>query len=264
MTRILRRMKSTTKGNNLEDDIFQLIKGELDTGRFFVKGENCKIFSKKGYYSKDRQKNIIFDVSIEVYLPGQSIYSLLILIECKNYNHAVPVDDVEEFFAKIQQVSGANTKGIIASTNSFQEGTINFSKSKGIGLLRYFNHSKFKWVLTRSPSTLLSTRFALREQNTAFRGITVESHQSNLFDCYCFIGGEYTNSLNIFFLQLAWDKAEKDQKKLLAQVLNDISREQKLVKFVEEEDIENICDSVLKNIGYERGVVQLTDSTVVL
>jgi len=154
-------MKTTTKGNKLEEDIFQLMKGEISSGRFIVKNENCKIYLKKGYYSKDRQKNIIFDVSIEVYLPGQSTYSILILIECKNYNHAVPVDDAEEFFAKIQQISGANTKGILASTNSFQEGTLNFSKSKGIGLLRYFNQSDFKWLLTRSPSTLISSNFAL-------------------------------------------------------------------------------------------------------
>ncbi len=250
-------MKTTTKGNKLEEDIFQLMKGEISSGRFIVKNENCKIYLKKGYYSKDRQKNIIFDVSIEVYLPGQSTYSILILIECKNYNHAVPVDDAEEFFAKIQQISGANTKGILASTNSFQEGTLNFSKSKGIGLLRYFNQSDFKWLLTRSPSTLISSNFALREQNTAYKGITNQSYQSHLFDCFCYAGGEYTNSLNIFFLQLTWDETNKDQNKLLAKVLNTVNGEQKLVSFVEKEEIEILCESVLEKVNYQEGVTSL-------
>ena len=42
------------------------------------------------------------------------------LIECKNYSHAVPVDYAEEFFAKVQQVAAANVKAVIASTASFQ------------------------------------------------------------------------------------------------------------------------------------------------
>ena len=252
-------MSTTTKGNKLEEDIFQLLNGELDLDRFFVKRENSKVFLKKGYYSKDRQKEIIFDLSSEVYLPGESNYSLLILIECKNYNHAVPVDDAEEFFAKVQQISGANTKGIIVSTNSFQEGTINFSKSKGIGLLRYFKQSEFKWILTRSPSTLISTRLAFKEQNTVFKGINIDSYQSNLYDCFCYIGGEYTNSLNMFFLQLVWYQASRDHKNLLAKTQNTAIGKQNLVSFIDEAEIENICNGVLEKVNYKSGEVSLID-----
>jgi len=71
-----------------------------------------------------------------VYLPGSREYSALVLIECKNYGHPVPVDDVEEFFAKVQQVAAANAKATIASTASFQSGAREFAKSKGMGLIR--------------------------------------------------------------------------------------------------------------------------------
>src|SRR5687768_14096101 len=128
-------MNTTQKGDRLESKIFALFKREIVEGRFFVSEHCCKLFSKKGYYSKARGKTIIFDISIEIYLPGQDTYSMLVLIECKNYNHPVPVDDIEEFYQKVEQVAGANGKAIVVSTNSFQESAFSFSKSQGVGLL---------------------------------------------------------------------------------------------------------------------------------
>ncbi|WNB74001.1 restriction endonuclease [Methylomonas koyamae] len=136
-------MDTTKKGDKLEDQAFYVFESQIADDCFFSKREYCRIYKKKGYYSKDREKDIIFDISVEVILPGQDRYSLLFLIECKNYGHSVPVDDVEEFFAKIQQVSGANVKGIVVSTNSFQDGAFKYAKSKGIGLLsRLVKNSK--------------------------------------------------------------------------------------------------------------------------
>lgn len=37
----------------------------------------CKIFRKKGYYSRDREDFIIFDISVEVFMPGFETPSLL-------------------------------------------------------------------------------------------------------------------------------------------------------------------------------------------
>lgn len=63
-------MNSTTKGNYLEVKIFNLFQQQISQDKFFAKKEFCKIFRKKGYYSKDRESDIIFDVSIEIFLPG--------------------------------------------------------------------------------------------------------------------------------------------------------------------------------------------------
>ncbi len=201
-------MNSTAKGNDLELKIFSLFQQEISQDRFFAKKEYCKIFRNKGYYSKDRESNILFDVSIEVYLPGQDSYSLLVLVECKNYGHPIPVDDAEEFFAKVQQVSGLNIKGIIASTNSFADGTLKFARSKKMGLLRYYDNLEFKWVLARSPSSTVTNRFALSEWMNAFYGICHESHNSRYFDCYFHIDNNYTNSLRLFFSALVRSRNE--------------------------------------------------------
>ena len=135
----MKQLSTTAKGDRLEDQVFTMFEKQISEGNFISNQDCCKIYKQKGYYSKDREKDIFFDVAIEIAFPGQKNFSILMLIECKNYNHKVPVDDAEEFFAKIQQISGANVKGIIASTNSFQEGTFKYSKSKGIGLARYFD-----------------------------------------------------------------------------------------------------------------------------
>jgi Zn-dependent peptidase ImmA (M78 family) len=250
-------MNTTQKGDTLESKIFKLIKKEIAQGRFFVSLDRAKIFSKKGYYSRDREKDIVFDIAVEVYLPGQNTYSLLILIECKNYNHSVPVDDVEEFYQKVQQVAGANGKAIIVSTNSFQEGTLNFAKSKGIGLLRYYDKSKIKWELTRSPSALVSFSYAESEWMTAYKGITDNSYESRYFDCYCFSDGRYTNSLRAFFSRLLFVNIEEEIKKRLEKILTGIDDNRRLVAYREDSEIEEACENILKLIGYDSGEVSL-------
>lgn len=250
-------MSSVEKGNKLEGEIFSLLDTEISSGRFFAKKENCRMYARKGYYSRDRKKEIVFDVSIEIFLPGNDAYSILILIECKNYNHPVPVDDVEEFYSKIQQVAGANVKGILASTNSFQEGVFNFCESKGIGLLRYYNKKDFKWELSRSPSSIVSTDYALSEWANAYRGLSTESHLTKYFDCYCYSNKKYTNSLHLFFQNLALEGTDRATKKLLAVIRNSVETGRRLVPYLDDTVIEVTCSKILNAISYKNGAVSL-------
>ena len=119
-------LNSSQKGDQLEKIIFDIFSEEIENDRFSVKKQYCRIFRRKGYYSKDREGNIVFDITIEIYMPGQTAYSMLIIIECKNYNHPVPVDDAEEFYGKVEQIAGGNGKAIIASTSAFQKSTHNY------------------------------------------------------------------------------------------------------------------------------------------
>lgn len=240
-------------GNSLEAKIFDFFQTEILENRFIAKPECCQIFRRKGYYSKDREKNIFFDVSIEIYLPGTTQYSVLWLIECKNYSRSVPVDDSEEFFAKVQQISGANVKGVIATTSFFQEGTINFSKSKGIGLLRYFRESEIKWVLHRSVPIVAATN----SENSAeiHRGLTSSSFRSRRFSMFCFYGRTYTNSIRTFFRTLAQDCLDRAS---LARIKPKGSPRKRLIDFVSKDEIERISLNVLKECRYMDGPVRLS------
>ena len=243
-------MNTTEKGDDLEGKIYNLLENEITQDKFWVKRESCQIYSKKAYYSKDRESDIVFDISIEVFLPGYSTYSLLILVECKNYSHPVPVSDIEEFYQKIQQVSGANVKGIVVSTNSFQEGAFTFSRSKGLGLLRYFDNSDFKWVLPRSTSTLVSSSYALREEANAYKGISNNSYKSRHFDCYCYCNGKSTNSLNSFFVHLFKSNTDDETKKQFNTIENIEHGYRRLVQFKSPTVIEQIAENALQKIEY--------------
>ncbi len=250
-------MNTVQKGNKLEDKIFEQFKDDISKDLFWAKKDLCKIYKKKGYYSDKRKKNIIFDISIEIFLPGQKKYSLLVLIECKNYTHKVPVDDVEEFFAKINQISEANTKAIIVSNNSFQEGAHNFSESTGIGLLRYYDRDKLDWVLTRSPSSFLSYEQASKESTSAYLALHDENYQSEYYDFYGFINHKYTNSLCVFISNIICINNSNKFNNKLSYIENKKFNATNVVKFIKPNEIEEISSSILSKSGYKQGKIQL-------
>jgi len=146
-------MNSIEKGNVFEDEVYKYFEEELSNDRLFVSGRMSKLFSKKGYYSRDREKDIITDISIETYLPNATNYSLLTVIECKDYNGKIPVDDIEEFYSKVQQIAGVNVKAIFCTKSALQESALNFAKSKKIGVIRFLPIDQIKIELMLSLFT---------------------------------------------------------------------------------------------------------------
>lgn len=250
-------MNTVEKGDKLEQIIYDVFSEDIANGRFWANKDCCNIFMKKGYYSKDREKNIIFDIAIEISLPGQVNYSVLVLIECKNYNHKVPVDDVEEFYAKTQQISGANIKAIVASTNSYQDGTFKYSRSKGIGLLRYFSKEKREWILTRSPSIINGRSKDETEKTTVSLGLIQQEHISKGFDFYCFTGSRYSNSTQKLFSDLVLSNLDDGAIKTWDKVKQNIPNNYPSVNFLDINVIESKCSKLLHAIKYLNGPVSV-------
>ncbi len=146
-------MNTVEKGDKFELLCKDIISKALSKGELSIIPEHCKIFSKNGYYSRDRGKDIIFDLSIEVKSPGASKNTFLYLIECKDYSSKpVPVDDLEEFSAKVNQISGVQTKGVFITSNTFQSGAYNFANSKGIILIEVNENLTYNIVLHKTLS----------------------------------------------------------------------------------------------------------------
>jgi hypothetical protein len=124
------------KGYRLETQVKAAVEELIQSGTLGLTKRYCKVFLNKGYYSKDRNNEIIVDVSIELIPPKTSAPSLLWIWECKDYSRAVPVDDIEEFHAKLEQIAADKTKGTMITTGRYQESTIQYALSKGIGLTR--------------------------------------------------------------------------------------------------------------------------------
>ena len=95
-------MSTVSRGNLFEDRVFDALRKEVNAERLGLLPKQCTLHQKKGYYSRDRDSNIIVDISIEVCLPNASDWSMLWVCECKDYSGSLPVNDVEEFKAKLE------------------------------------------------------------------------------------------------------------------------------------------------------------------
>lgn len=156
---LMNTLTSTQKGDAFEDKVFGILEHMLQTDQFFVAGRRCKIYKKKSYHSRLRGSDIIFDIAIESYMPGSAQYSLLILIECKDYTSAVPVNDIEEFESKVRQVGEHNTKAIMIANSTFAKGCFNIARSTGIALARVNEQKELTWFNSRKDNTQYIGKF---------------------------------------------------------------------------------------------------------
>lgn len=185
-------MSTVAKGHAFEDETFEAIQKELDGGRLGLDPNSARLCKKKGYYSKDREKEIVVDISIEVWPPGARNYTLLWVCECKDYGHSIPVDDVEEFKSKLDQIAGKNVKGIIATQRSFQSGALTYARNQGIGLVRIMPPEQVSWFTHFMTTASLKPK---KLNPSEFRAaLKYEDHQAKersfyaTFDGYIFGG----------------------------------------------------------------------------
>lgn len=171
-------MNTVAKGTLFEDRVFNAIKRELVSERLGLLPNSCKIFKKKKYYSKIRKEHIEIDISIEVFLPNATNWSFLWAIECKDYKNALPVNDVEEFHAKIQQVAGDNVKATLILSGALQKGAFEYCKSLGIGVVRLLPDSEIECIL-REPEVILYSAEQCIEADADDRAIEKETEASS-------------------------------------------------------------------------------------
>ena len=129
-------MSTTAKGDAFERRVYDALADELRNERLVASPKGAKIFRKKSYHSRDRDAEIITDVSMELFLPDRDRPSLVWIFECKDYNSPIPVDDVEEFHAKLEQIGEDNTTGTIVTSGGLQRSALTYARSKGIGVIR--------------------------------------------------------------------------------------------------------------------------------
>ncbi len=158
---------SYEKGDVFEEKIFSIIKEMLENELLFLPGKTSKIFRKKKYFSRDRNANIIFDIAIETSMPGSDNFSLLTLIECKNYDVPVGVGDVEEFSSKISQVGEHNTKGIMITMSPYQRSAQNVAISKKIAIAKLNTSDKLEWISRREDAKSYQSNIELLSQQLA-------------------------------------------------------------------------------------------------
>lgn len=143
----------TNTGRKLEKEVYEKVVKLVEDNEFLVTYPNVMVREKPRYFSKDRNTEIEFDISVEKYLENPNLNtkitpSLIIIIECKDYAKKISVDDVEEFHAKLEQIGADKTKGIMITKEAiYQKAILEYAKSKGITLARILPDSKIEYVL---------------------------------------------------------------------------------------------------------------------
>ncbi len=226
-------MNTTKKGDILEDKVFKIFKELLENDEFYVNRKTSQIFQKKGYYSEKRKSKIIFDVSIESYLPNSKEYSHLIIFECKNLNKNVSVDDIEEFGSKLSQVGEHNTKGFIVSKKGFSKSLINIAKAEKIGLIRVQSNNELEWVNYRKE----------RYKNK------IDFFDNNNEPLSAFLNGKTFNNIADLLLELNAIDLYKHYDKFIT------------VPYLTNEQINNIVSRLLKHDTHNNYCVDLNKLT---
>jgi|JI10StandDraft_1071094.scaffolds.fasta_scaffold164628_2 Zn-dependent peptidase ImmA (M78 family) len=170
-------MNTTKKGNEFEALSVSIIEDAIRKGDLSISSFTYKLFKKKGYYSAKRGKDIIFDLSLEIWPPNADKYQLLYLIECKSYfPNTIPVNDIEEFDSHIEQVAPRNAKGILITDSKLQEGTFNFAKSQGIMVIKATKEGDYDVVLYKNDRKSNSNSIKIKNP---FQGMSDETIEIN-------------------------------------------------------------------------------------
>ena len=187
-------MTKKNTGIELENIVCSAIKKTIDDKKFIVEQPYVLIEQHKKYYSKDRNDYITTDISIEKYLENPKINSdvtpsLIIIIECKDYKSSIPVDDVEEFYSKLQQI-GAH-KGIIFTRHgSFQKSALTYAESKRIGLAK---------IIPEELTYLMHSISTISTKNKYIEALTDSKFMSNSGNFFCSDGiDDFDDYLNSF------------------------------------------------------------------
>lgn len=176
----------------------------LESGKFSVSGNYWEIFHQKEYYSDHRKANIRVDVSVEFRRTATSPPSFFVFIECKDYAGPVPVGDVEEFYAKTQQISGVNVKGILFTRVGLQEGAFNCAKSYGMAVVRLLHDDDLQWMIERTNQHL-STAIPNSIQINVINALTNEYFVSTRRQMFALYRDTVSYGLDEIFLE--WLKA---------------------------------------------------------
>ena len=160
-------------GEAFENEVSGWVRQALAQGELSLIARQCSVHLRTGYRSKERGDEIVVDVSIEVTFPGANDPWLIWVWECKDYSNTVPVNDVEEFHAKLDQIGADRTKGTIIARSGFQAGAVAYARSKGIGLARMLPDGQVKHTAHASALILVVLALAAVPWWDALVGITI-------------------------------------------------------------------------------------------
>ena len=237
----MQNLSSVAKGDIFEHKVFNLFKSHVLCGEYTLNPNKCQFFMQKGYFSDKREKKIKVDMSIEVHAKDKSNLSLLIVIECKNYNKFVGVDDIEEFESKLSQIAGKNIKGIVFTTKGFQSGALKFASNTGIALARFLPDNQIEWFLERTPDLIGGSSRREYEIEEVKRALTKEDYEGKAEFIFSTYKNTFSNSFSKIFNQLIPDEFKSHNQRNL------VDSDKDIIPFIGQNYIDSRVDGVFKH-----------------
>ena len=194
-------MDVVVKGNPLEDAIFNIIQYILKSDRLRLSPVQAKLFRKRIYFPQERQTKIASDISIELWLPQALHYSRLWMCIFKNYDHIVPVSDLEGYKTKLDQMGSRNIKGVIASANAVQHEALDYARANDMGIIRILPNDRVRWVIDKANIAASGSEEEANPREIT-TGLTSQNHTGQNHNLYAFYDGYVFDNLNGFLSRM--------------------------------------------------------------
>ena len=236
-------MNSTQKGDNLEDAFYAYLLDEKSRGGlvYGLPPDNCKIYKKRSYLSKQRGAPVQFDVVIELYQPGRDAPFLYVIFECKNHARGVPETHVRDFSHKLREMFGHSAKGVMVVSSRLQSGAEAIARSESMGIVK-FDDGGLEIVADRTGRSCLESGFV------AAQIFADETRAKSLKFSACY-DGHYFGTIDQLIKGIAPG--------LLPQIEQETFDPNPLVPYVSAEQIKKSAHEILALIGYHSGPVDL-------
>lgn len=236
-------MDTVRIGNELENAIFVYLKEQQNAGLYLIgtlPPDRCTIRRKPRYFSKEREDDIEFDVSIELRREDHLEPQQIIIFECKNYSSAIPDSEIREFSDKLSDIGRDNTKGIIVVTSRLQSGAEKVARSRKLGIIKY-NPNGLEFLAERRFTDDLKSKHARASMfgsNSRFRSLKFAAYFS----------GKYYDNTHKFLSVVAGEDPDKSEVQIL-------SKSQ--FPYLRADEIEQTTSQIHAMIGYDDGPVDL-------
>lgn len=202
-------MHSTEKGEIFEARVYDILLLALAQDKLFIPAHRSLLFKKQPYFSKDREKDIIFDLAIETYREGGMSPNLITLIECKDLGRAISIDDVQELYSKKEQVARANSKCLLVTTTNLQESAFKYATNVGMAVVRILDDDSMTWLIERA-----NKNFTTSPVNTTIinviNALTNEYYVSAYNNTFAFYNDKPYLSIDDLLLALLQENLQKN------------------------------------------------------
>lgn len=147
-------MNTVKIGDKFEEKCKKLIVNAIKDEKFAFPLKYAQVIPKSKYYCKKREKDIIFDLAIEIWPPNAENYSNLYLIECKSYStKKVPIGDLEKFQSNVNSVAELNGKAVFITDSSYTDTEIKLARNTGMMLIEVENEQSLNILLHKTNRT---------------------------------------------------------------------------------------------------------------